>query len=161
MTNLFEFIVGLINICLLAFLLWKLFGKTVRESLAEREREIKAKVEEAEAIYTEAKSELEKYQTLVSNIDSKKAEMIERAKRNAKELKETTAAKAQREAADIVSKVKHEMDDAHRIAKAELRTQIAKATVLQAKAILADAIDEEVHQNILEKFLSEVGGMRC
>lgn len=50
------------------------------------------------------------------------------------------------------------MDDARRIAKAELRTEIAKATILKAKAILSDNIDETVHQNILEKFLSRVGG---
>ncbi len=158
MTNLFEFIVGLVNFVLLAFLLWKLFGRTVKTSLAEREQEIKSKVQEAEAMYADAKGEFDKYRGLVDNLEAKKTELLERAQRLAAEHRENTAKRAQEEAAEIVGKVKSDMDDARRIAKAELRTEIAKATILKAKAILSDNIDETVHQNILEKFLSRVGG---
>lgn len=158
MTNLFEFIVGLVNFVLLAFLLWKLFGRTVKTSLAEREQEIKSKVQEAEAMYADAKGEFDKYRGLVDNLEAKKTELLERAQRIAAEHRENTAKRAQEEAAEIVGKVKSDMDDARRIAKAELRTEIAKATILKAKAILSDNIDETVHQNILEKFLSRVGG---
>lgn len=72
MTNLFEFIVGLVNFVLLAFLLWKLFGRTVKTSLAEREQEIKSKVQEAEAMYADAKGEFDKYRGLVDNLEAKK-----------------------------------------------------------------------------------------
>ncbi|MDO5295911.1 MAG: ATP synthase F0 subunit B [bacterium] len=161
MTNLFEFIIGLINLALLAFLLWKLFGKAVKGALTEREQEIRSKVEEAEAMYSDAKAEFDKYQNLVNNLEDKQAELVERAQRLAAEHRASTAVKAKQEAEDIVSKVKSDMEDAHRLAKAQLRTEIAKATVLQAKAILTENIDESIHQNILEKFLSTVGGKRC
>ena len=161
MTNLFEFIIGFINFVLLAFLLWKLFGRTVKTALAEREQTIRSKVKEAEAMYNDAKGEFDKYKDLVNNLDAKQAELVERAKRLAQEHREETAKKAQQEAAEIVGKVKSDMDDAHRLAKAELRSEIAKATVLKAKDIITENIDENVQQNILEKFLSKVGKVKC
>ena len=161
MTNLFEFIIGSVNFVLLAFLLWKLFGRTIKTALAEREQETRNKVKEAESMYNDAKGEYQKYKDLVNNLEAKQTELIERAKRLAVEHKEETAKKAQQEAAEIVGKVKSDMDDAHRLAKAELRSEIAKATVMRAKAIIADNIDESVQQNILEKFLSRVGRVKC
>ena len=161
MTNLFEFIIGSVNFVLLAFLLWKLFGRTIKTALAEREQETRNKVKEAESMYNDAKGEYQKYKDLVNNLEAKQTELIERAKRLAVEHREETAKKAQQEAAEIVGKVKSDMDDAHRLAKAELRSEIAKATVMRAKAIIADNIDESVQQNILEKFLSKVGRVKC
>lgn len=161
MTNLFEFIIGSVNFVLLAFLLWKLFGRTIKTALAEREQETRNKVKEAESMYNDAKGEYQKYKDLVNNLEAKQTELIERAKRLAVEHREETAKKAQQEAAEIVGKVKSDMDDAHRLAKAELRSEIAKATVMRAKAIIADNIDESVQQNILEKFLSRVGRVKC
>ena len=161
MTNLFEFIIGSVNFVLLAFLLWKLFGRTIKTALAEREQETRNKVKEAESMYNDAKGEYQKYKDLVNNLEAKQTELIERAKRLAVEHREETAKKAQQEAAEIVGKVRSDMDDAHRLAKAELRSEIAKATVMRAKAIIADNIDESVQQNILEKFLSRVGRVKC
>ena len=158
MSNPFDFCVGLINICILGFLIYKFGKEPIKAAIAERERIAREKVGEAQSMFDEAQSEFKKYEELVANIESKKIEMMDRAQRDAREYRETTAAKTEQEASEIVSKVKSEMNDARRIAKAELRAEIAKATVLQAKAILAENLDEEVHQNILEKFLTKVGG---
>ena len=158
MSNVFEFCVGLLNLCLLVFLLTKLFGKTVKAAVKDREREAQERIDDARNMFNEAKAEYDKYKYLIDNLESKKKELLERAQREAEEYCLDTAAKAQAEAQGIVQRAKSDMADAHRLANAELRADIAKATVTRAKAILTANIDEKVHQNVLEKFLAKVGG---
>lgn len=155
MSNTFEFCVGLLNICLLVFLLYKLFGKAVKSAIEDRERKLQERIDEAARKYDAAKAEYDKYRDLVSKVDSLKQEVLDLAKSDIEQQCKEIAENTKYEAESILSRTKSDMTKQQYLTTVELRAEIADATVAKAKELLKANIDGPVHQNFLEWFLTE------
>ncbi len=158
MTNGFEFTVGLINIILLYLGLRFILIKPLQKVAQEREQAAKQRIDEAEAIYNEAKAQLEKYQKLNQGIEAERAKLLKDATNEANEIARTTAVKTEREATEMVSKVKLEMNDARHLIVDELRKRMADYIIATSRSILKRVFaDHEAQRSTIKIFITALG----
>ena len=158
MSNGFEFAVGLLNLVLLCVLLKFIVIKPMIKVAKDREESVKKTIDEAENLYQEACKQRDRYQELTQNLETEKKELLAKAERQANDIKAEGAKVAAREAEELVNKANRESAGARKSVSADIRAKMAAATVAKAQEILTSKLDDEVHRNIVEKFLVKIGG---
>lgn len=157
MTNPFEFTVGLINLCLLFFVVKAFVIDPLKVVAREREEKAQRDMDEAEKLLAEANRHRERYQGLVAGLEAERRSLEEAGARDAESLRVRLAAEAERDARMTLDRASADARSEREAVVAALRAQVAEATVSRARTLLEGGLDSAARRDILENFLAKVG----
>ena len=97
------------------------------------------------------------YEEKVSLAKEEGKEIIKQATSRAEEKSNQIIADAQAEASSLKSKATKEIAQEKEQAIAEIRNDISDIAILAASKVLEEDIDKSKHEDLIEKFIKEVG----
>ena len=151
-----ELLFQIINTVILFLVLKKLLFKPVLNIIEKRENMIQDDL----ATGAKAKNEgiaLKEYEEKVSLAKEEGKEIIKQATSRAEEKSNQIIADAQAEASSLKSKATKEIAQQKEQAIAEIRNDISDIAILAASKVLEEDIDKSKHEDLIQKFIKEVG----
>lgn len=154
-----EIVWGTIAFFALFILLKKFALPTIQASLKDRTDKIRSDLEAAEAQKTEASQVLGEYQRQLSEARNDAGRIIEEARKAADELRKQLMAQAEQEAVELRGRAQADIDATVAQAKADLQRQVAEFAIVLAEKVVEKNLDHETQQQLIERYIAEVGGM--
>jgi F-type H+-transporting ATPase subunit b len=153
-----ELIYGTIAFLVLFFLLSRFVFPRVNALLDERARNIEGKLEQAERDRQEATELLASYREQLRRARGEAAQLVEEGRRRGEETRKQTIAKAEADAARIISRAEEEILRERDRAVAEARRDVGMLAVELAGRIIGESVDAEVQQRMVDRFMDELTG---
>jgi F-type H+-transporting ATPase subunit b len=144
---------GILFLLLKKFAFGPLFGVMER-----RQQMIREQIETAENNRKQAEELLKQQQEAIQNARKEAYDIIEQAKQVSSRQAEEMIAAARAEASRIKEEALREIESEKAKAVSALRSQVSAMSVLIASKIIEKQLDEQSHKDLVEKYLSEVGG---
>lgn len=154
-----EFVPALIIFLVIFFLLSKFVWPKVIAVLDARENKIEESIQEADATKAQAAEIRDEAESVVADARRQASEIVLEARSDAKKERSRIVAQAHSEAEEIIAKAHERADDEMKRAYASAADTVAKVSVSIASKIVGDTLaeDEKKQQELIEKYLSEVG----
>jgi F-type H+-transporting ATPase subunit b len=150
----------IMNILILFFFLRKYLFNPVMAYLDRRNDYVQTSLKEAEHKLQEANALYEKYNQEMAGSRKEGREIIERARLQGEELKEEILGQAKEESDRILVRAREEIQREKDKAQSELRKDVATLSVLVASKILKDKIDDDLDQELVDRFIREAGELK-
>jgi len=149
--------VSLAMAVLLVVVIWKGVPKLIAGMLDKQIAGIRARLDEAQALRTEAEKLREEYAAKIATVEQQTAAMVAHAEGEAKAI----VAKAESDAADLVARRQRMAEDkiasAERAAIADVRARAADAAAKAAAAIIADKHGAEADKALVDRTIAGLG----
>jgi F-type H+-transporting ATPase subunit b len=156
-----EFGTMLVQLVVFLVLLWlvKRFAmKPLMKVLNDRQAHIENQISSAEEANKQASRVVEEQKQALQ--DAKKAahEMLEQAKLTSTKQAEQILADSRKEANRIKDEAMRDIENEKNKAIAVLKSQVSAMSVMIASKIIEKQVDEKSQEQLIEKYLKEVGG---
>lgn len=135
----------------------KLLYKPVSKILNDRKEKIQKDIDGAKALKEEATTLRTKYESKILEARKETQEIIENGRRRGEEIKENIIAEAKKEAENIVERARREIEAEREKALLEVKMEAGEMAVLIASKIIERDVDIASQQDLIEKFVDEVG----
>ncbi len=132
-----------------------LFGK-IKAMIKARSDEIKETYRKSDEDRAEAGKLKEGYQKKVLEAEKEAEEKIQTAVMNAKELGDGVISKSHKDAEEIMSKARLNIDLERKKALAEVRNQVVDLTVFASAKLIQQSIDHDAAEKLVDDVISEV-----
>ncbi|HSH35889.1 F0F1 ATP synthase subunit B [Schnuerera sp.] len=146
-----------IALLILFFGLRKLLYKPVSNILNKRKEKIQNDIDGAKTLKEEAMTLKSDYESKLLEAKQETQEIIENGRKRGEEIKEDIIAEAKKEAENIVEKAKREIQAEREKALLDVKMQAGEMAVLIASKIIDKNVDMASQQDLIEKFVDEVG----
>lgn len=146
-----------VSVGILFLILRKLLYNPVSKFLEDRKAKIQSDIDEAKTLKEEAQSMLKEYESKISQARKESQEIIENARKRGEELREDIIQEAKREAEGIISRARQEISREREAALESIRSEAGEIAVLIASKILEENLALDKQQNLIDKFIDEVG----
>jgi F-type H+-transporting ATPase subunit b len=130
------------------FLRWKVFGPILKAT-EEREKSIRAAVEEGRRQREEAEKLLAEQKKLLGDARRESAEMLKAAMAQAEKAKVEMMANARKEAEDVVAQAKRQIEDERKRAEAQLRGMVVDLALEATEKLLGETLKDPARQKAL------------
>ncbi|CCQ94693.1 ATP synthase subunit b [[Clostridium] ultunense Esp] len=150
-------ILTLLAVLILFWGLSKLLYKPVSKILNERKEKIQNDIDGAKVLKEEAATLKSEYESKLLDARKETQEIIESGRKRGEEIKEDIIAEAKKEAENIVEKAKREIQAEREKALLDVKMQAGEMAVLIASKIIEKDVDLASQQDLIEKFVDEVG----
>jgi len=147
----------IVNFLILFVALYFLLWKRVLRTLDERRRRIQEGLENAERARQELARIEEEYQRRVAEGQAEAERIKAQALQEAEQAREEVLEKARAEAEKILAQARAEAEVLRREALVGMREQIVDLALTAASKVIGEALDEQAHRQLIEKFIAEVG----
>ena len=137
-------------------LLWKFAWGPIMHALEEREHNIQKKIDDAEKKNAEAIAKVAEYEKKINAAKDEAAAIITEGKRDVEKIKEETIAEANKEAAKSLERAKREIVLAKDAAVAELRDKMVDLTAQIAAKVIEREIKADDHRKLIGDALKEI-----
>lgn len=144
----------------LLFLLWKFALPPIVRLTEERERKIKAELEQAEKRNAEAQALLEEHRRLLAGAREQARALINEAKLVAEREREDLLAKARREQEEMLERARREIQAERERAIAELKREAVELSLAAASRLIEARLDEGTNRRLVEEFLASLEQQR-
>lgn len=152
-----ELLWGSIFFAVLMIALYKLVFPKVRQVLADRTAKIQGQLEEAERTKREADQILEQYKAQLAEARAEVAKIIEEGKRTAEALRADLEAKAQREAAEIVSRAQADVAGERDRAIAALKDTLGDLSIsIASRVIEKELSSSDAHRALVDQAIAQL-----
>ena len=142
-----------VTFVILAALLGRFAWKPLLQILEERERTVKASIEQAERARAEAEEILRKNQETLANARRETAAILEQGKRESETLRLEILAQARKEAQDLVEQGKKQVQYEQKQAIEQLRRQVADLAIDAAERLISRSLDDAKHRELLDDYM--------
>jgi len=132
------------------------FGPLVNV-LDERERKIRESIEQAEEARLESERLLREYEEKLAEARAEAQKFIAEGKQLGESIRAEIMGKAEEEAKRLVAKAEEQINRDVEQAIKELRAEVADISVSLASKVIEQELDKNAHEQLIEKYLSEVG----
>lgn len=126
--------------------------------MEKRRDHIQEQIQTAERNRAEAERLLEEQKQAIQNARKEAYDMIEQAKATSSRQAEEILRQAKEEAARIKDEALKEIENEKKQAVAALRSQVSAMAVMIASKIIEKQVDEKSQQELIDRYLKEVGG---
>ena len=156
----FEIIAMIINFFLMLFILQKLLYKPVINAMATRQERIqKAQIEASEKM-DRAKVLINEYDKKIVNIDKEKREILDDARREALEKKDSLLIEYQEEADNKRRAYLKEIEDEKELFLSNLRNNLGKNAVKIASRILDTISSKDLEDEVFHTFIGNLQNLK-
>lgn len=152
-----EIILQTIAFAVIAALLWKFAGPAIKKYYASRTERIQREMDEAAAAKTEAEAEAARIRTSLGDIETEREQIRAEARAQAEVLITDGRARLDEEVAELEARAEAELASIAGRSGDELRGEITRHAARAVDVVVADSIDDDVHQRLIEDFISQVG----
>lgn len=143
---------------LIIFLIFKIFlFKPVGKMLDKRKEMAAAAIKDAEEAKAKAEAAEKEYNDRLANAKEQAAEIVRQATARAQKREEEIVNEANQKAADIRKKAEENIERDKQRALNEVKDQISELVVMAAGKVVEKEISASDNEEIISKFLSEVG----
>ncbi|HEX9581599.1 MAG TPA: F0F1 ATP synthase subunit B [Gemmatimonadales bacterium] len=141
----------------LFFALKKFAWPAILKATEERERRIKAQLEDAERMNTEAKAALEEHRQLLAGARDEVRTVLNEAKTVAQKEREALLARTRQEQEQMLDRAKREIDAERERAVTELRREAVDLSLAAASKLIEERLDNDANRRLVTEFLGSLG----
>ncbi|MGM9533758.1 MAG: F0F1 ATP synthase subunit B [Intestinibacter sp.] len=152
-----ELLFQIINTVILFLVLKKILFKPVLNIIEKRENMIQEDLAAGAKAKNEGIALKKEYEEKVSIAKEEGREIIRQATARAEEKSNQIISDAQAEAVSLKAKASKDIAQEKEQAIAEIRNDISDIAILAASKVLEEDIDKSKHEDLIEKFIKEVG----
>ena len=152
-----ELLFQIINTVILLLVLKKILFKPVLNIIEKRENMIQEDLAAGAKAKNEGIALKKEYEEKVSIAKEEGREIIRQATARAEEKSNQIVSDAQAEAVALKAKASKDIAQEKEQAIAEIRNDISDIAILAASKVLEEDIDKSKHEDLIEKFIKEVG----
>jgi F-type H+-transporting ATPase subunit b len=149
--------VAMAMLILIGIMVWKRVPALIGKMLDDKIAGIRAQLDEAAALRTEAEALRNEYAAKLAALDGESAAIKARAEEEAAMLVEKT----KRDAEDLIARRQRMAEDrigaAERAAVADVREQATRAAVAAAAGLIADKHDSGADRALVDRAIAEIG----
>ena len=153
-----DLIINIGSIIVLFVIVKKLAYKPVKNFMDARTERVMAQKTEAENLKAEAEEKIEKYNFLLAECESAKADAIKEGENLAHKESEQIITEAKEKAKEIVSKAEAKAQEKYNRAVEEANDYIVNLTIDASSMLLKREISDEDNKKIVEDFLNSING---
>lgn len=146
-----------VNLFILFLLMKKFLFKPVRELMQKREQEVKDLYAQAEQARTEAEQCREEYQARLEGARRDADEIVKNATRSAQLKSEALLRDAQQQTAALKERAAQQIEAERKNALHEVKKDVSSLAVSIAGKVIEQELDESAHQDMIDKFIDELG----
>jgi F-type H+-transporting ATPase subunit b len=146
----------LVVFTLFAWILGKFAWGPLLKIVDEREKTIREQVDSAELAAAEAKELLAQHQELLKGAGRDREEILQKAIKEADQLRGDLVAKARAEAEQALTRAKEQIGREKDQAIAELQAQVADIAVEAASRIVRSSLTEEAQRKLVDDYIKEL-----
>lgn len=154
-----ELIWGIVAFVLLFLLLSRFALPSMNRMLEDRRARIQGQLEEAEAIKVEAEELRRQYEQQLKDARAEANAIIDRARGDAEQVRESKIAEAEEEAESIRQRARTDAEAERARLVQQLRTQVAALSVDLAGRIVHRELDEEQHRTLVDEYIDQLSSM--
>lgn len=140
----------------LLLILRKMAWKPIIASIEERDKTIKASLDQAARIQEEGKRLTEEQNKILAAARSEANTMLQSSRQAADELRRKLEQSAQEEKTRILASAQTEIDASTRAAMAELRRTTAELSIQIAEKLIQSNLDDTKQRTLVDKLINEV-----
>ena len=155
--NLWDVIYAIANLALIFFIFKKLLFKPVRKILDKRQGEVEEIYSTAEQIKLEAETSRAEYEERIAGAKQEASDIIRAAHERADRLEDEIVSEAHTEAEELMRRADAEIAQERKKAVNELKDEISAISVEIAEKMLEREIDEKTHEDLISRFIEEIG----
>lgn len=143
---------------LIIFLIFRIFlYKPVCNILEKRREMAAAEIAEAQKAKETAQKAEQEYTARLADAKNEAAEIVKQATLRAQKREEEIVTEANQKAAEIRAKAEENIERDKQRAKNEIKDEISEMVVMAASKVVEKEISAKDNEDIISKFLSEVG----
>lgn len=146
-----------ISVVILYFILRHFLYEPVSKFMRERQENIQKDIDGAKTLKKDATALRNQYELKINEAHAEGQEIIETSRRRGKELKEDILEDAREEAQSIVDRARREIELEKEKALQEIKLQAGDMAILIASKVVDEQVDMNVQQDMIDKFIDEVG----
>ena len=150
-----------INFLIAVVILYKLAYKPLTQAIKDRQDQIQSSIDSAEKKFEEANALLSEYQQKLNDARKESQEMVEKAQKIADESREEILKKTKDDTARMLKQAEEEIAREKDKMLSEVRNQVSELSVLIAGKIIEKTIDPQIHDELVDEFIKEVGDLKC
>lgn len=147
----------IVNVSLLALLLYKFLYKPLINALNQRDEEIEGSLRRAKEDREEAARMRAELEERLANAQREANEIVNKATLAANATKEQIEAEARARAEEMLEKATRTIEREKAQALAELRAEVADLAVMVAGKVIEKNLDNDEQKRLAERFLAEAG----
>ncbi len=155
--NIWDVVYAIANLALIFFIFKKLLFKPVRKILDKRQGEVENIYTTAEQIKLEAETSKAEYEERIAGAKQEAGDIIRAAHERAGRLEDEIIGNAHAEAESIMRRADAEIAQERKKAVNELKDEISSISVDIAEKMLEREIDEKTHEELISRFIEEMG----
>jgi F-type H+-transporting ATPase subunit b len=153
-----EIIWGGIAFLIVLFALVKFAFPALKKGLKAREDKIRGDLEGAEKARVEAEAERDKYLAQLGDARTEANKIVEEARQAAERVRQDMLTKAEADAAEVRERANEDIRLARDRAIGDLQRQVGDLSIELAEKIVERSIDPATQQDLVESYISSVGG---
>lgn len=143
---------------LIIFLIFRIFlYKPVCNILEKRKEMAASQIADAQKAKESAEKAEQEYTARLADAKNEAAEIVKQATLRAQKREEEIVSEANQKAADIRAKAEENIERDKQRALNEIKDEISEMVVMAASKVVEKEISEKDNEDIISKFLSEVG----
>ena len=139
---------NILNILVLAYILWRILYGPVKKFLADRAARVQAQIDNAETMLKDAQSYKEEYSGKLSGVEVERASILDSVKKRALTDEATIIKKANEHAEQLKTRAYGDIEREKEKAQDEMKKQIIDLSSMLTLRYISTTINEE-HQNKL------------
>ena len=149
-----------LNFLLLLVILQRFLYRPLREKMQEREEEIEAEIEEAKQRAEEAEREREELEEKLKEAEKEAEKIRKEAREEAAKRRDEILETAQEDAANIRREANERIRREEQAARERIQKRARQTAVELAEDLLRDTAGEALHDQLVDRFLSEEDDLR-
>ncbi len=145
------------NTAIMIIILGKLVYKPIKKVLKDRKDGIERNITEAQAELKDAKAMKADYESKLKEISAEKAEILENARKIAKDAEAEIISEARKEAELIKNRALTDIEREKDKAKDSMKAEIIEISTLIATKYVAEKIDESTQNRLFDEVIESLG----
>ena len=155
--NIWSILISLCNLVIIFLILRKVLFKSVKKTLDTRRAQIDKLYDDAGAAKAEAEGDRALYEEKLAGAKEEAEGILYAARERADRMSDEIVADANAKAASRVKKAEEEIAQEKKKAMSEIKNEISTISVDIAEKLIGREIDERDHDELIDKFIKEVG----
>ena len=147
----------IINLIVFYLLLKHFLFTPIQNIMQQREEMIQGKIDHANAVEKEAQQNKQKYEQALASAKDESIEMIQKAKRRAREEADTILLEANQEVIRLRKEAEASIEQERKRETKKMQDQVAGLALTAVQKVLSEQLNEKENENFYNRFLKETG----
>lgn len=153
------FLFSVVNFAVFLYILSRLFGRSFREFLATRHREVRTALDRAQQVQKDAEAQLQQINERMGRMESDAAELFASYRKQAEAERQAIVKRAEEEAAGLLRDAEAQAQAAIATAKQQLEQRAAMLAVDLAEKMVRARLNDGDHRRFSDRFVSDLEGI--